>query len=325
MTWPVTARPTRQDAPSYVSACDERSPSGPDRVLRSPSRPPSSPSSGMLGVSLRHRGEELLALPGGLDGYRAGNVTGLPAAGPVGQPARRRAGTRSTGVVVDSRALDLPTDDQRPAHPRHDDGPARLGGRRPATEHSFDGAVRLRRAPRPPRLVPLPPRAPDRRGGRPPRRCGWRRPSLPTADRAVPVAFGYHPYLRLPGVSRERRPPPPARPSAPRARRRVGSRRAWSAPRRPRTSRSGPRTFDDLYELGDDRRLALTGGGRRLALELGDGYPYAQVFTPPDADSVCLEPMTAPVNALVDGRCALVGPGATFTARFSLHVEDTAD
>jgi galactose mutarotase-like enzyme len=84
----------------------------------------------------------------------------------------------------------------------------------------------------------------------------------------------------------------------------------------------GTRTFDDLYALDDDRQLALGGGGRRLALELGEGYGYAQVFTPPGAESVCLEPMTAPVNALVDGTCALVSPGTSFTARFSLRVED---
>ena len=35
------------------------------------------PELGMVGVSLRHAGHELLALPGGLDGYRAGNVTGF--------------------------------------------------------------------------------------------------------------------------------------------------------------------------------------------------------------------------------------------------------
>ena len=84
----------------------------------------------------------------------------------------------------------------------------------------------------------------------------------------------------------------------------------------------GTRTFDDLYELGDDRQLSLTGAGRRLVLELGDGYGHAQVFTPPAAESVCLEPMTAPVNALVDGACVLAPPGTSFTARFSLRVDD---
>ena len=45
------------------------------------------PELGLLGVSLRHRSDELLALPGGLDGYRAGKVTGLPLLAPW---ARRR-------------------------------------------------------------------------------------------------------------------------------------------------------------------------------------------------------------------------------------------
>ena len=40
-----------------------------------------------------------------------------------------------------------------------------------------------------------------------------------TGDRTVPVAFGYHPYLRLPGLARVRRPPGPARPRSPRPRR----------------------------------------------------------------------------------------------------------
>ena len=144
----------------------------------------------------------------------------------------------------------------------------------------------------------------------------------PTGDRAVPISFGYHPYLLLPGVPREdvhlRLP----------ARRHLvlddrglptGAARTEDA----EDARLGSRTFDDLYQLDDDRRLELTGGGRRLVLECGEGYPFAQVFTPDAADSVCLEPMTAPVNALVDGRCTLVPPGGTFTARFSLSVELT--
>ena len=69
------------------------------------------PELGMLGVSLRHRGEELLALPGGLDGYRAGAVTGLP----LLAPWANRLGERRyevEGVVVDLEGLALHTDDQ---------------------------------------------------------------------------------------------------------------------------------------------------------------------------------------------------------------------
>ena len=60
------------------------------------------PELGMLGISLRHRGEELLALPGGLDGYRAGNVTGLPLLAPW---ANRLGANR---YEVDDHALGPP-------------------------------------------------------------------------------------------------------------------------------------------------------------------------------------------------------------------------
>ena len=142
---------------------------------------------------------------------------------------------------------------------------------------------------------------------------------VPPADRAVPVAFGYHPYLRLPGARRDdvhlRLP----------ARRHLELDDRQLPTGRVHVEETedepiGTRTFDDLYELDDDRQLALGGGGRRLELQLGDGYRYAQVFAPAGADTVCLEPMTAPVNALIDGGYALVPPGASFTAVFSLVV-----
>ncbi len=102
----------------------------------------------------------------------------------------------------------------------------------------------------------------------------------------------------------------------------ASSRSGRGTPRRPRSCRSATRTFDDLYALGEDRELAVTGGGRRVSVELGDGYPYAQVFAPPDADVVCLEPMTAPVNALVAGGYAVAPPGEPFTATFRIAVAD---
>ena len=79
-------------------------------------------------------------------------------------------------------------------------------------------------------------------------------------------------------------------------------------------------TFDDLYALGDDRVLAIEAGGFRVAVACEAGYPFAQVFAPPDAGFVCLEPMTAPTNALGTGAAALVAPGDSFTARFSIVV-----
>ena len=51
------------------------------------------------------------------------------------------------------------------------------------------------------------------------------------------------------------------------------------------------------------------------------GYPAAQVFSPPGADFICFEPMTAPTNALRSGvGLRLVEAGDAFTAAFSIAV-----
>ncbi len=276
------------------------------------------PELGMLGVSLVHRGDELLALPGGLAGYRAGDVTGLP----LLAPWANRLGARRyevEGVVVDLEGLALHTDER--GLPIHGTMSARPGwevvpvdGRSLASRFDFGAHPDLLASfPFPHELrIDVVVDATT---------LSVATTLTPTTGRAVPVAFGYHPYLSLPGASREdihvRLP----------ARRHLelddqglptGGARVEDAEDEP----LGTRTFDDLYQLGDDRRLALTGGGRRLTLVLEDGYPYAQVFTPVGADSVCLEPMSAPVNALVDGGYALVPPGESLTARFHLQVQD---
>jgi galactose mutarotase-like enzyme len=59
-----------------------------------------------------------------------------------------------------------------------------------------------------------------------------------------------------------------------------------------------------------------------VTVNFESGYPFAQVFAPPGKQFACLEPMTAPVNALVDGGCSTVAPGESFSARFSISVSD---
>jgi aldose 1-epimerase len=276
------------------------------------------PELGMLGISLRRRGEELLALPGGLDGYRAGNVTGLPLLAPW---ANRLGASRYEveGVVVDLDGLALHTDGH--GLPIHGTMSAQRGWE----------------------VVTVAPRSLTTRfdfGAHPDLLASFPFPHelrvdvdvdattlrvtttvVPTADRAVPVAFGFHPYLRLPAARRaDVRLRLPARRHL-----ELDDRGLPTGASRPEDAEEEPlgtRAFDDLYELGDDRRLAVSGGGCRLALVVGDGYRYAQVFAPPGAAFVCLEPMTAPVNALVDGGYHLVPPGESFTARFALHAED---
>jgi aldose 1-epimerase len=276
------------------------------------------PQLGMLGSSLRHRGDELLALPGGLDGYRAGRVTGLP----LLAPWANRLGSRRYevgGAVVNLDGLDLTTDEH--GLPIHGTMTARPGwqvlvpsgdsltatfdfGAHPDLLASFPFAHMLR--------IEASVDA---------TRLQVDTTLVPTAGRPVPISFGYHPYLCLPGERRaDVRLRLPERRHLELDDRQLPTGRAHVE--EPEDELVGTRTFDDLYELGDDRQLALTGGGRRLVLELGQGYGHAQVFTPPASESICLEPMTAPVNALIDGACALVPPGSSFTARFSLRVED---
>ena len=82
--------------------------------------------------------------------------------------------------------------------------------------------------------------------------------------------------------------------------------------------RSRPRSL-----LADPAEFVLAGGDGALRLRLEDGYDCAQVFSPPGADFICFEPMTAPTDALRRGGTGLrvVEPGEAFTARWSLLVE----
>ena len=66
--------------------------------------------------------------------------------------------------------------------------------------------------------------------------------------------------------------------------------RCWTSAASPRARREpveiepgplGERTYDDLFvELDQPARFAVEGGGRRIELALGAGYPLAQVFAP---------------------------------------------
>ena len=276
------------------------------------------PGLGMLGVALRHRHEDLLALPGGLAGYRAGNVTGLP----LLAPWANRLGSRRyevDGVAVDLSGLDLPTDPQ--GLPIHGTMTAQPGWEVVARdERSLD--ARFDYGARPDLLAAFPfPHELRIAASVDPTGLTMATTIAATSDRAVPVSFGYHPYLRLPGVARadvHLRLPDREHLDLDDRRLPVGTGQAEAAEERP----IGVRTFDDLYALGDDRRLAVAGGGRRVTVALGDGYPYAQVFAPPREDVVCLEPMTAPANALVAGDYAVAPPGEPFTATFRVEVGD---
>jgi aldose 1-epimerase len=283
------------------------------------------PGLGLLGTSLRHRGEELLALPGGVAGYRGGNVTGLPLLAPW---ANRLPGWRyrAAGTEVDLDGLDLHTDPG--GLPIHGTLTAH-GGWRLERLAAGDGSAVLQASldygafPELLAAFPFPHRLTVT--------ATVREATLAvattleaTGGRPAPVAFGWHPYLRLPG--------------APRAAWRLllpdrvhldlddrGLPTGKTADEPEEADPVGDRTYDDLYALGQGpaaHHLGLEAAGRRLLVGYGQGYGHAQVFAPPGAEFVCLEPMTGPTAALAAGTTPLVDPGASFTAEFTVRVED---
>jgi aldose 1-epimerase len=282
------------------------------------------PGLGLLGASLRHRGEELLALPGGVAGYRAGHVTGLPILAPWANrlPGRRY---RAAGVEVSLERLALHTDPG--GLPIHGTLTAHPGWRLERLAALADRAVLeasfhygwpdlLAAFPFPHRLTV---------------EASLGAASLevatalaPTGDRPVPVAFGWHPYLQLPGAPRSAwRLLLPDREHLELDGRGLPTGGVAAEPAE--ADPVGSRTYDDLYALSGDperRRLGLEAAGRRLLVGYGDGYGHAQVFAPAGAEFVCLEPMTGPTAALAAGTCPLVEPGGSFTARFTIAVED---
>jgi aldose 1-epimerase len=268
----------------------------------------------MTGVSLRLRGREFLALPGGVDALRAGHTGGLPLLAPW---ANRLSGRRYRvgRTTVDLRGQRLHTDDN--GLPIHGllvgvtgwtvDGRSVRGG---VARVRASIAVDAPAFPFPHRIEVLAAAHDDR--------LVVDTTVVPTGRRRVPVAFGWHPYLRLPGTPRARwclqmptrehvELDAPAIPA--------GARSTVPA----ETELVGRRTFDDLYALGRTRRLAFTADdGAAIELRAGARYPYAQVWVPRGKPFAALEPMTAPTNALVDGTAPLVEPGDAFTARFTL-------
>jgi galactose mutarotase-like enzyme len=138
----------------------------------------------------------------------------------------------------------------------------------------------------------------------------------------LPVSFGFHPYLRLPGVGRgEWMLEAPVRERLELDRRQLPTGRRL--PGRIEPGPLGSRRFDDAYLAPPGGEpFALSGGGRRVELRLGPGYRFAQIFTPGDSDAVAFEPMTAPTNALVAGGpdLPLISPGESFAATFSITV-----
>ena len=281
------------------------------------------PAAGMVGCSLLHGGEELLGQRGGLAKYVAERSTmGIPLLHPWANRVAKRH------FRVDGREVDLW------AHPgltsldphglpihgllaaaggwsveRHEDAP-----QGPRLVGSFDFAAHED-------LMTVFPFAHQLRI-----EAGIEGQTLTIAttvrasgEEPVPIAFGYHPYFRLPGVARSAwamQIPVSERVVLDSEELPTGELERADVPAGP----LGSRTFDDEF-VAPAEPFVLEGGVRRIEVSFDDGYPYAQVYAPADDDVIAFEPMTAPTNALVTGQdLKLLEPGERYEASFSITV-----
>ncbi|MFM8305133.1 MAG: aldose 1-epimerase [Actinomycetota bacterium] len=271
------------------------------------------PGLGMTGVSLRHEGREYLAAPGGPDALRAGHTLGLPLLAPWANRLGRRR-YRVGRVAVDLSRRRIHTDGN--GLPIHGVLVGAPGWRvEQATTRSGDARLRAVIAVDTP-AFPFPHRIELRVGLRP-GRLAVRTTVVPTGARPVPIAFGWHPYLRVPGAPRSRwRLTLPRRDHL-----LLDARGLPTGDRRPAAPESAPigrRTVDDLFALGRRRVLALETDDAAVAVHADAAYPFAQVWVPPGRPFAALEPMTVPTNALVDGGVPSVEPGDAFSASYAV-------
>jgi aldose 1-epimerase len=142
----------------------------------------------------------------------------------------------------------------------------------------------------------------------------------PTSDKAVPLVYGYHPYLQLPGVPRLQ-----WQIELPAMRHLIvddtGIPTGTTADSPATTEPLSDKVFDDGYDrVAEGAVFAVSGGGRRLAVCFESGYPAAQVFAPAGEPLICFEPMAAPTDALRRGGYRSARPGEPDTAVFSIKV-----
>jgi aldose 1-epimerase len=138
----------------------------------------------------------------------------------------------------------------------------------------------------------------------------------------VPVSFGFHPYFGIPN-----RPRAQWRLELPAMRRLVLDDRGIPTGKEESFDRLdtllGELDLDAGFIVLDERpKFSLSAGGRRITLEFLENYRYAQVFAPKGKDFVALEPMTARTSALTSGEgLRVVESGREFHAAFRIRID----
>jgi len=284
------------------------------------------PGAGMVGVSLTLDGVELLAHRHGLAGYLGrGSTLGIPLLAPwanrLASP-HQVVGDVAWDVVVGApgvhgddagqpiHGLLAYAGDWELEHVGVDEGSARLRSRLRVD----DGLERFASFPFAHELV-----VDVSLAGRALRVAT----SLTaTGGRAVPIAFGWHPWFEFPDVPRAE-----WELTTPFVRRAVlsdlmiptGEVVDDPTPSGP----LGSLVLDDVYlEVADGAVASVRAGDRGVAVRYVSGYDVGVVFAPTRSDVVCIEPMTAPTDPF-SGRfpLRLAQPGETVAAVFEVTAE----
>ncbi|MDT5019834.1 MAG: aldose 1-epimerase [Mycobacterium sp.] len=278
------------------------------------------PDAGMIGISLTDSGVELLGQRRGLDAYlKKGKTMGIPILYPwanrLGATTYEAEGKTVTlsdgeyGVRTDPNGLPIHgvLAAFRNWRVTHESGHELTGEVNFTTDEQLLGSF-----PFPHRLA-LTITLFDRT-------LRLRVAVTPTGAHAVPLCFGFHPYLQLPDVPRNQWVI-----ETPAMRHLTlddNGLPTGDAVVQPALSEPlGDRDFDDGYDqVAEGSAFAVSGGGRRIEVHFEQGYPAAQIFAPSSEKVVCFEPMASPTDALRRGNYRSAQPGDWGIAQFSIRV-----
>jgi galactose mutarotase-like enzyme len=286
------------------------------------------PRAGMVCCSLRHRGVELLAQRSGVRAYaQRGATMGIPLLYPW---ANRLAGLRYPGpqgeVQLDPADPLLKLDQNGlPIHGAIAGAlPWQLLGQPvPEADRADADHLHARLAWDGEELLAI---FPYRHTVELRARVEGTRLTIATTVRAdggcaVPVSFGFHPYLTIAGTGRA-----DWQVELPVAGRLLLDERmiptAAGPPVEPRRFKLADGGWDDALTGLDHRAtFAVSAAARRIELRFDEGYSQAQIYAPPQDRFICFEPMTAPTNALISHReLPVISPSEAFHASFSVAV-----
>jgi aldose 1-epimerase len=278
------------------------------------------PDGGMIGTSLTDSGVELLGQRRGLDAYlSAGKTMGIP----ILYPWANRLGSNTYTAENVTVTLTPGENGVRPdpnGLPIHGVLAAYPGWRVTAesanelsAEVDFGADPRLLTSFPYPHVLAVTVRLAERT-------LTVRTTVTATGDKAVPLCFGFHPYLRLPDVARSEWII-----ETPRLRHlsldEQGLPTGGTSEQPAEAETLGDKAFDDAYDqVNDGAVFAVSGGGRRLQVHFEQGYPATQIFAPLAEDVVCFEPMTAPTDALRRGGYRCARPREPAVTQFSIRV-----